>query len=87
MEDMNYRGSVVKILGMTDTGEKIPAAAGRISTQEGNAFDIFEKSQDAEKNAKLIATVTRSGHNSTIEHTVFNITLNVDIEERRNISE
>lgn len=73
MEEMNYRGSVAKILGMTDTGEKIPAAAGRISTQEGNAFDIYEKSQDTEKNAKLIAKVTRSGHNSTIEHTVFNI--------------
>lgn len=73
MDNNNYRGSVAKILGMTDTGEKIPAAAGRISTQEGNAFDIFDKSQDAEKNAKLIAKVTRSGHNSTIEHTVFNI--------------
>lgn len=73
MDIDNYRGSCAKILGLSDTGEKIPAAAGRISTQSGNAFDIFEKSHDAEKNAKLIAKVTRSGHNSTIEHTVFNI--------------
>lgn len=73
MSTDNYRGSIAKVLGVSDTGEKIPAAAGRISTQEGNAFDIYEKSQDAEKNAKLISKVTRSGHNSTIEHTVFNI--------------
>ncbi len=72
METVN-RGSVAVVLGMTDTDEKIPAAAGRISTQEGNASEIFDKSQDREKNAKLIAKVTRSGHNSTIEHTVFNI--------------
>ena len=69
----NYRGSVAIVLGMTDTDEKIPAAAGRISTQEGDASEIFAKSQDREKNAKLISKVTRSGHNSTIEHTVFNI--------------
>lgn len=69
----NYRGSCAIVLGMTDTDEKIPAAAGRISTQEGDASEIFDKSQDKEKNAKLISKVTRSGHNSTIEHTVFNI--------------
>ena len=69
----NNSGACAIIIGMSDTGEKIPAAAGRISTQEGNAAEIFEKSQDAEKNAKLISKVTRSGHNSTIEHTVFNL--------------
>lgn len=61
------------ILGITDTGEKIPAASGRISTQEGSATEIFAKSQDSEKNQKLIYRVTQSGHTSTIEHTVFNI--------------
>lgn len=69
----DFRGSVAIVLGMTDTDEKIPAAAGRISTQAGNASEIFDKSQDREKNAKLISKVTRSGHNSTIEHTYFNI--------------
>ena len=73
MNTDNYRGSEAKVIGMSDTGEKISAAGGRISTQEGNVYDIIEKSQDAEKNAKLIAKVTRSGHNSTIEHTTFNI--------------
>lgn len=66
-------GSSAIIIGLSDTGEKIPAAAGRISTQEGNATEIYDKSQDPVKNAKLIDKVTRSGHNSTIEHTVFNI--------------
>ncbi len=61
------------IIGMTDTGEKIPAASGRISTQPGTAFEILELSKDAEKNANLISKVTRSGHTSTIEHTVFNL--------------
>lgn len=69
----DYRGSVAIVLGLSDTDEKIPAASGRISTQEGDASEIFAKSQDKEKNANLIQKVTRSGHNSTIEHTVFNL--------------
>lgn len=61
------------IIGMTDTGEKIPAASGRISTQSGTALEILELSRDAQKNSALISKVTRSGHNSTVEHTVFNL--------------
>ncbi len=61
------------IIGLTDTGEKIPAASGRISTQPGTALEILELSKDAEKNANLISKVTRSGHTSTVEHTVFNL--------------
>lgn len=61
------------IIGLTDTGEKIPAASGRISTQPGTALEILDLSKDPEKNASLISKVTRSGHTSTVEHTVFNI--------------
>ena len=61
------------IIGLTDTGEKIPAASGRISTQSGTALEILDLSKDAEKNANLISKVTRSGHTSTVEHTVYNI--------------
>ena len=61
------------IVGLTDTGEKIPAASGRISTQPGTALEILELSKDAQKNANLISKVTRSGHTSTVEHTVFNL--------------
>lgn len=67
------RGSTALIVGMTDCKEKISAAAGRISTQEGNAFEILDNSSDLKKNANLISKVTRSNHTSIIEHTVFNI--------------
>ncbi len=61
------------IIGLTDTGERIPAASGRISTQPGTALEILELSKDAQKNSNLISKVTRSGHTSTVEHTVFNL--------------
>lgn len=67
------KGTHAIILGLTDTGETIPAASGRISTQPGTASEIFQKSLGNEKNADLIQKVTKSGHNSTVEHTVFNI--------------
>ncbi len=66
----------VFILGVSDCGEKMCAAGGRISTQSGNALGIWAKSQDAEKNANLIDKVTRSGHNSTVEHIFFNLAFN-----------
>ena len=40
------------IIGMTDTGERIPAASGRISTQPGTALEILELSKDPQKNAQ-----------------------------------
>lgn len=69
----DYNKSDAVIIGMTDTDEKVTAASGRISTQEGTALSIWEKSQDSEKNARLIGKVTASGHTSTVEHTYFNI--------------
>ena len=60
------------LLGVSEGGEMISSAAGRISTQQGTAMDIFEKSKDPKKNASLIKKVTRSGHNSVVEHTFFN---------------
>lgn len=63
----------VYLIGISDCDEKVCAAAGRISTQNGTALEIFEKSQDKEKNTKLIGKVTASGHTSTIEHVFFNL--------------
>ncbi len=63
----------VYLIGLSDCDEKVCAAAGRISTQEGTALEIFDKSQDKEKNQKLISKVTKSGHTSTIEHVFFNL--------------
>ncbi len=65
--------SGVYLIGLSDCDEKVCAAAGRISTQEGTALEIFDKSQDSEKNQKLISKVTKSGHTSTIEHVFFNL--------------
>ncbi len=63
----------VYLIGISDCDEKVCAAAGRISTQDGTALEIFDKSQDKEKNTKLIGKVTASGHTSTIEHVFFNL--------------
>ena len=68
--------SGVYVLGYSNCGEKMCAAGGRISTQPGNALGIWDKSQDDEKNANLIDKVTRSGHNSTVEHIMFNLAFN-----------
>lgn len=61
------------VIGVSDCGEKCCAMGGRISTQSGDALEIWEKSQDGEKNAALIKKVTASGHTSTVEHMLFNI--------------
>lgn len=61
------------IIGVSDCKQEVCAASGRISTQNGTALEIFEKSHDEEKNTKLIDKVTRSGHSSTVEHVFFNI--------------
>ncbi len=63
----------VYIIGISDVGEKVCAASGRISTQSGTALEIMEKSQDKDKNASLISKVTASGHTSTVEHIFFNL--------------
>ncbi len=63
----------VYLVGISDCDEKICAASGRISTQNGTAMEIYEKSQDKDKNEKLIGKVTKSGHTSTTEHVFFNL--------------
>lgn len=61
------------LIGLSDCGQDVCAASGRISTQEGTALEIFERSHDREKNTNLIGKVTKSGHTSTIEHIFFNL--------------
>ena len=65
--------SGVFVIGVSDCKQEVCAASGRISTQNGTALEIFEKSHDEEKNTKLIDKVTRSGHTSTVEHVFFNL--------------
>ncbi len=72
-EEKNLKESGAYVIGITDCGESVCAASGRISTQKGTALEIFERSHDKEKNANLISKVIRSGHTSTIEHIFFNL--------------
>lgn len=71
LSDFNTSGAF--LVGLSDCGEKVTAAGGRVSTQPGTALGIWAKSQDDEKNANLIDKVTRSGHNSVVEHTYYNL--------------
>lgn len=71
VSDFNKSGAF--LVGLSDCDEKMTAASGRISTQPGTALGIWAKSQDPEKNAGLIDKVTRSGHNSVVEHTYYNL--------------
>ncbi len=61
------------VIGVSDCGQEVCAASGRISTQSGTALEIFDRSHDEDKNTKLIGKVTRSGHTSTTEHIFFNL--------------
>lgn len=63
----------VYIIGISDCLEDVCAASGRISTQKGSSLEVFERSHDKQKNANLIDKVTKSGHNSTIEHSFINL--------------
>lgn len=73
MDFTDFNKSGAFIIGLSDCGEKVTSAGGRVSTQEGTALSIWAKSQDEQKNANLIDKVTRSGHNSVVEHTYFNL--------------
>lgn len=73
MDFSDFNKSGAFLVGLSDCGEKVTAAGGRVSTQPGTALGIWSKSQDAEKNANLIDKVTRSGHNSVVEHTYYNL--------------
>ncbi len=73
MELSDFNTSGAFLIGLSDCGEKVTAAGGRVSTQPGTALGIWAKSQDEDKNANLIDKVTRSGHNSVVEHTYYNL--------------
>lgn len=66
-----------KIVGQSDKGIVFSSAGARISTTEGTAFSVLEKSQENnEANVKLIGKVLNSGHKTVIEHHCFNIAFN-----------
>ena len=65
----------VTITGYTPNIEAMIASGGRISTMDGTADEIFEKSLAAgkEKNERLIGKVLSSGHTSVLEHGYLNL--------------
>lgn len=67
------RKSVAKIISCNQDCEAVCASAAKMSTQPGNAWEIFEKSRVSETNTNLIGKVLASGHKSVIEHAVFSI--------------
>lgn len=52
------------------------AASARISTQQGTALDIYERSLGDEKDLNLLKKVLSSGHKSVIEHQTMTIAFN-----------
>ncbi len=52
---------------------RVAAASARISTQQGTALEIYDRSLGDERDLKLIDKVLSSGHKSVIEHQVFSL--------------
>ena len=65
-----------RILIPNTGARRMVASAARISTTEGTAISIFDKSGNAERDLKLIRKVLSSGHKSVLEHQNFSIAFN-----------
>ena len=65
----------VTIVGFTPNAAAVVASGGRISTMEGTAGEIWQKSLSLgeEKNERLIGKVVSSGHTSVLEHAHVNL--------------
>ena len=55
---------------------RIVASSARISTQQGTALEIYEKSGDVQKDLNLVGKVLSSGHKSVIEHQTLSVAFN-----------
>lgn len=64
-----------KIVSYNAYGERVCAAAAKISTTVGNAYELIDASADSESCHKLIGKVLSSGHSSVIEHATFSLAL------------
>lgn len=65
--------ATAKIIASSTAGEQVCAAAGRISTTQGSALEVFARSGEKENNGSLIEKVVASGHESVIEHAMFTV--------------
>ena len=76
MEDSILDNSRAIIVVKNTEALRVAAASARISTQQGTAIEIFEKSLGDEKDLRLIDKVLSSGHKSVVEHQTFGIAFN-----------
>lgn len=65
--------ATVKIVGYNSECIDVCSSAARISTTKGDSLETFERSKASDSNINLINKVVRSGHNSVLEHAVFNL--------------
>ena len=68
---MNH--ATAKIIASSTAADTVVASAARISTTQGTALEIYEKSCEKENNGSLIEKVVASGHTSTLEHQLFTV--------------
>lgn len=68
--------SIAKILNENRAAVGVTASAARMSTQQGTALEIFEKSGNLEKDMNLVRKVLSSGHKSVIEHQTLSVAFN-----------
>ncbi len=71
---MNHSKAI--IIHENKTALRTAAASARISTQQGTAMDIYEKSLGDERDLNLLKKVLSSGHKSVIEHQTLTIAFN-----------
>lgn len=62
-----YEGKA-QIIVENCVAQRVVASAARISTTQGTALTIYDRSGDDEKDLKLIRKVLSSGHKSVMEH-------------------
>ena len=64
---------IAQIVSASDHGVAVCAASARISTREGTALEILDRSHGDEKDVNLIGKVLASGHRTPLEHHVFSV--------------
>lgn len=64
------------IILLNQDAMRVVASSARISTQQGTALEIYDRSGDREKDLKLVGKVLSSGHKSVIEHQTMSIAFN-----------
>lgn len=65
--------ATAKIIASSTAEQNVCAAAGRISTTQGTALEVFQRTLEKDNNSTLIEKVVGSGHTSTLEHQFFTV--------------